>query len=113
MNVYAIPVALMLVSAAFIPQGFATPHSVAPTCCTTFVNKPIPRQLLKGYIEVINSRCPRKAVIFKTKLGKEICAKPHEKHTRLDGRKLYLNLEASMCKKILKVSRNKKRRKIV
>ncbi|QQL09757.1 CC-Chemokine [Baboon cytomegalovirus] len=79
MNVYAIPVALMLVSAAFIPQGFATPHSVAPTCCTTFVNKPIPRQLLKGYIEVINSRCPRKAVIFKTKLGKEICAKPHEK----------------------------------
>uniref|UniRef100_H0WNP6 C-C motif chemokine n=2 Tax=Otolemur garnettii TaxID=30611 RepID=H0WNP6_OTOGA len=71
---------LLLVVAAFSPQGHAQPEALsAPTtCCFTFSSRKIPLQKLKSYC-VTSSQCQEEAVIFRTKLNKEVCAKLKER----------------------------------
>ncbi|TEA40269.1 hypothetical protein DBR06_SOUSAS8210226, partial [Sousa chinensis] len=47
-------------------------------CCFTFNHKKIPLQTLKSY-GITSSQCPQAAVLFRTKLAKDIGADPKEK----------------------------------
>ncbi|EGV94379.1 Eotaxin, partial [Cricetulus griseus] len=53
--------------------------SIPASCCFVMANKKIPKPLLKNYKKITNSRCTLKAIIFRTKLGKDICADPKQK----------------------------------
>ncbi|XP_039742454.1 C-C motif chemokine 13-like isoform X1 [Pteropus medius] len=52
--------------------------SALSSCCFMFSNKKIPGQRLKSY-RITSSRCAQKAVIFRTKLGKDICVDAKKK----------------------------------
>nr|XP_006990124.1 eotaxin [Peromyscus maniculatus bairdii] len=70
---------LLLVATSFTSQVLAHPGSIPSTCCFVMTSKKIPKSLLKSYKRISNSRCTLKAILFKTKSGKEICADPKKK----------------------------------
>ncbi|XP_055983097.1 eotaxin-like [Sorex fumeus] len=79
MKVSSVLLCLMLTVAVLSTQLLAQPGSLPATCCFSMVNKKVPNQRLQSYRRITNSRCPRKAVIFKTKMDKSICADPKDK----------------------------------
>ncbi|KAK1331364.1 hypothetical protein QTO34_009317 [Cnephaeus nilssonii] len=70
---------LLLTMAALTTQVLAQPGKVPTVCCFSVARKKIHNQKLQNYTRLTDSRCPQKAVIFKTKLNKEICADPKTK----------------------------------
>ncbi|XP_075417507.1 eotaxin-like [Tenrec ecaudatus] len=70
---------LLLLAATFGPIVLAVPASVPSICCFDMAGKKIPIQKLDSYIRITNSKCPRRAVVFKTRAAKRVCADPKEK----------------------------------
>ncbi|XP_006833676.1 PREDICTED: eotaxin [Chrysochloris asiatica] len=70
---------LLLIAATFSNQVFTQPASVPTVCCFTLTSKKISVHRLANYIRITSSKCPLRAVIFKTKLANKFCADPKEK----------------------------------
>uniref|UniRef100_A0A8C5P089 C-C motif chemokine n=1 Tax=Jaculus jaculus TaxID=51337 RepID=A0A8C5P089_JACJA len=79
MQVTAALMCMLITAAAFSSPVWAHPAVVPAPCCFVMSAKKIPTQRLGGYRKISNSKCPLQAVIFKTKLGKEICTDPKQK----------------------------------
>ncbi|XP_016062490.1 PREDICTED: eotaxin-like [Miniopterus natalensis] len=80
MKVSAVLLCLLLTVATLSTQVLAQPALSVPTvCCFEVSSKKISSHKLQSYKRITDSRCPQKAVIFKTKLSREICANPQNK----------------------------------
>lgn len=78
MQISTVLLCLLLMTTAFTSQVLAHPGAIPVSCCFVMTSKKIPNPLLKSYKRITNSRCTMKAIVFKTKLGKEICADPKQ-----------------------------------
>ncbi|KFP21068.1 C-C motif chemokine 4, partial [Egretta garzetta] len=71
--------ALAMLIAAFCCQTSAAPIGSDPptSCCFTYTSRQLPRSFVVEYYET-NSLCSQPAVVFVTRKGREVCAKPDE-----------------------------------
>ncbi|XP_007935515.1 eotaxin-like [Orycteropus afer afer] len=70
---------LLLTAATFSTLVRALPASVPTICCFNVASRKISTQRLESYTVINGSKCPLRAVVFKTKLAKKVCANPKEK----------------------------------
>ncbi|KAM4823021.1 C-C motif chemokine 8-like [Urocitellus parryii] len=84
MKVSAALLCLVLTAATVSSQEQAQPDAplVPITCCFSTINRRIPIQKLQSYT-ITGTQCPKVAVIFKTKWGKQLCADPSEKWVKV------------------------------
>ncbi|NXO01325.1 CCL4 protein, partial [Rhinopomastus cyanomelas] len=84
--------ALAILIAAFCYQTSTSPIASDPptSCCFSFTLRKLPRQLITEYYET-NSQCPKPGIVFVTKKGREVCAKPEQDWVQDYLRELDLN----------------------
>uniref|UniRef100_H0VX22 C-C motif chemokine n=2 Tax=Cavia porcellus TaxID=10141 RepID=H0VX22_CAVPO len=67
-------ITLILTETLFSQSCCALRGADTPTaCCFFFISRKIPRKFVVDYYET-SSQCPKAAVIFQTKRGREVCA---------------------------------------
>ncbi|KAM5258879.1 C-C motif chemokine 26 [Hipposideros larvatus] len=79
MKTFPMASVVLLVFILSVHLGAATRCcDMARYCCLQFSHKTLPCNWVRTY-EVTRNSCPWKAVIFTTKKGKKVCARPKEK----------------------------------
>nr|XP_006990125.1 C-C motif chemokine 8 isoform X2 [Peromyscus maniculatus bairdii] len=80
MKISAMLLCLLLVAATISPGEMAEPDEVPlpVACCFSVISRKIPLRRLQSYTKT-STQCLLTAVIFKTKLGREICVDPKQK----------------------------------
>ncbi|KAM7033294.1 C-C motif chemokine 4 homolog [Acridotheres tristis] len=75
MKVSAAGFALLLISASF-SQTFSGPAGLdIPICCFTYRKHKIPWKLIQRHY-ITSSNCPKPAIVFVIKEGRQVCANP-------------------------------------
>ncbi|KFV69567.1 C-C motif chemokine 4, partial [Dryobates pubescens] len=83
---------LAVLIAAFCYQTSAGPIGSDPptSCCFSYVARQLPRSFVVKYYDT-SSQCPKPAVVFVTRKGREVCANPEERWVQQYVNDLELN----------------------
>ncbi|XP_021271641.1 C-C motif chemokine 4-like [Numida meleagris] len=81
MKLSAVVLALLLIASSCSQASSAPVGPDIPTCCSTYIDHKLPRNLIRSHFSTSTS-CSQPAIVFITKKQRAVCANPSDPWVR-------------------------------